>query len=329
MPSTASPNFSPLLSQRHKRAITVSLLVAACLYLAIALYAGFDKILSALSRTTLSLWLILLTGSFCNYLVRFIRWRYYLRQMGHQLPDWLHFIYYLAGFALTTTPGKAGEVIRSVLLRPHGVTYSNSIAAFFTERLLDVLVIALLATFSIIAFEGHRGFAITADIVVIGVVLILRQQRIQARLRLSQQRWRATRWRKLAWHLLIMLHKARRLLTVRPLLVGVILGILAWVAQGIAYSLLLNHFGIELIFTIGFGIYATSLLIGAASFLPGGVGSTELAMYLLLKAVGVDELNAITIPLISRLSTLWFAVSLGLCSAAYLSLGRDTASPPV
>lgn len=328
MPSTPSPNSPPLLSRHHKRAIAFSLLVAAGFYLTIALYTGYDKVLSALSHTTTSLWLILLCGSFCNYLVRYLRWRYYLGLMGHHLPDRLHFIYYLAGFALTTTPGKAGEVIRSVLLRPHGIKYSQSIAAFFTERLLDVLVIALLASFTLIFINGQRGFTIAADVFVIGVILLLRQQRIQAKLRLILKRWRTVRLRKLAWHLLIMLNKARRLLAMRSLLLGNILGITAWVIQGMAFTFLLSHFDINLHYTQGFGIYAMSLLIGAASFLPGGVGSTELAMYILLKAVGVDDVSALTIPLISRLSTLWFAVSLGLLSTLYLSFRRDSVSYP-
>ena len=70
------------------------------------------------------------------------------------------------------------------------------------------------------------------------------------------------------------------------------------------------------------GIYAVSLLAGAASFIPGGIGSTEIVMGLLLAASGADNSIAITAPLISRLSTLWFAVAVGFIATGLLSLLR-------
>jgi len=59
------------------------------------------------------------------------------------------------------------------------------------------------------------------------------------------------------------------------------------------------------------GIYSIALLGGALFFLPGGLGSTEAFMLLLLMQAGLDPVSASAATIISRVTTLWFAVLLG------------------
>jgi len=62
------------------------------------------------------------------------------------------------------------------------------------------------------------------------------------------------------------------------------------------------------------GIYAIAIIVGALSFLPGGLGSTEAVMAALLVAPGFHTSQAILLTLICRLLTLWLAVVIGwLC----------------
>ncbi|UCE88456.1 MAG: flippase-like domain-containing protein, partial [Pseudomonadota bacterium] len=117
-----------------RRTLSLSLMIAAAFYMLMALAAGWTEIASAIARLGTGGWLLILACSLSNYLLRFGRWQYYMRVLGHRIPVRLHLTYYMAGFALTTTPGKAGETIRSLYLKPHGVRYSESLASFFTER---------------------------------------------------------------------------------------------------------------------------------------------------------------------------------------------------
>jgi uncharacterized protein (TIRG00374 family) len=68
------------------------------------------------------------------------------------------------------------------------------------------------------------------------------------------------------------------------------------------------------------GIYAMSIVIGAASFMPGGLGGTEAAMLIFLINLGVSQEVALAATLICRFATLWFAVILG----ALAMIGLDT-----
>jgi uncharacterized protein (TIRG00374 family) len=318
-----SPNKPPLFSLRHRRAIILSLFIAALLYLAAIVATGTAEVWQAFSRLGVAGWLLLLICSFCSYLLRFARWQYYLRLAGWQLPTRLHLGYYLAGFALTTTPGKAGETIRSVLLRPHGIPYPTSLACFFSERLLDVVVVAMLATLTTFALTEQHSFIIAVFIITLAVIPFVHSPLLLKLLHTLHQRFQSARAKALLAHLMQLLHDARNFLALRPLYLGLLLGIVAWSLQGFAFYYIMQTVGFELSLPLAMGIYAISLLAGALSMIPGGIGATEATMALLLAAAGANPHVAVIAPLISRLSTLWFAVALGLVATSWLGSQRQ------
>ena len=295
-------------------------MAAAALYLFAVISTGYEQALQAFTRMGWQGWSLLIACSFLSYLVRYIRWQYFLRRAGLTLPHRLHFLYYLAGFALTTTPGKAGETIRSVLLHPHGVPYHTSLATFFSERLLDVLVIALLASLILTAFGEYLLYVLFAGLLLLSALPLLHSRLPVSLLYCLYMRLHGERLRHILRHLIHLLRDAQHLLSSRFLYAGFTLGLLAWMIQGLAFYYILQHSGFHTSLSLALGIYALSLLAGAASMIPGGLGSTELAMGLLLAAAGAEQHIVFTIPVISRLGTLWFAVLLGLAAGGLLSL---------
>lgn len=307
-----------LFSLRHRRAIILSLGITAMLYLAAVLFSGTDETFEIFSRLGVGGWLTLLGFSVCSYLLRFVRWQYYLRRSGWTLPLRLHLAYYLAGFALTTTPGKAGETIRSVLLRPHGIPYPTSLACFFVERLLDVVVVALFAMLLTLGFHQQHGFLIAVLAVTLCVIPFVHSPLLPKALQRMGRHARSARVTKLLNASIQLLRDARHLFAPRPLSMGLLLGMLAWSMQGLAFYCLMQRIGFELALPLAVGIYSFGLLAGALSMVPGGIGTTEVATGLLLTAAGADPQIAVIAPLISRLSTLWFAVALGLLASVWL-----------
>ena len=90
--------------------------------------------------------------------------------------------------------------------------------------------------------------------------------------------------------------------------------------QGLAFIYLLSVVGVEVAPTTALAVYAVSLLAGALSFVPGGIGTTEAVMGLLLLQLGADPAQAVAAPIINRLTTLWYAVALGLLASLGLGL---------
>lgn len=312
-------------SQRQKQLLAVSLLLAAGFYLAIVIWAGHDSILHTMHKLSLADWSLLLLCSMTNYLLRFVRWHLYAKSLGCHLQKGLHFLYYLAGFALTTTPGKAGELLRSIYLKQHGLAYLESIAMFVSERFLDVLVIACLASLTVFQFGHYGQFVLLATGLVIALLLLVKTPIFKHLLIFLQRAIRFRRIQRYLSHLLSLLDHAQQLLKLPLLSISLLLGIVAWSIQGFAFYYILQQLGLNLQPAPAMGIYAISLLAGAATFVPGGVGGTEVVMGLLLSASGADTSIAIAAPLISRLSTLWFAVVVGFFANALI--GRQTLTP--
>ncbi|MDY6979291.1 MAG: lysylphosphatidylglycerol synthase transmembrane domain-containing protein [Pseudomonadota bacterium] len=307
------------LNQQHLRLLAISLVLAAGVYLGFALIGGLPALGQLINRLGISGVATLLACSLANYLLRFARWAFYLHSLQHRLPGLRHLGYYLSGFALTTSPGKAGETIRSFYLKRHGVAYTDSLASFFVERFLDVIIITLLAT---LIFVSHRDYQLFVILVLITLLLLLPllQSRLPLRLfHFLARKLAGSRLSRLFMHTATLLQQAHRLLLLRRLYPGLLLGALAWLIQGMAFYYLLQISGSSLSVNAALGIYALSLLAGALSFIPGGIGATEGAMALLLLAHGVEREIAFSLPIINRVTTLWFAVALGLLANTLLA----------
>lgn len=313
-------NSSKPASGSRLRAAALSVALAALLYLVLAAGTDPQRVLDAAARVEPVWWLPVLALSLLNYGLRFGRWHYYLSHLGDRVPLGHDLAIYLAGFSLTTTPGKAGEAVRSVYLARLGVDYGHSLAAFFGERFLDLLAIALLATLVLVDFPGYAAWA-AAPLALCALVLLLVQRPGLAARMLPRRLRRGTPPRPLqkllhAWHAAAMLFRPR------PLYLGLALGAIAWTAEGIGLLLVSLALGEPLTPAQAVGIYAASMLIGALSFIPGGLGSTEAAMGVLLTLAGMPPAVAVAATVIVRLATLWFAVALGLAALPLAGLAR-------
>lgn len=313
---------------KNKRNLSISLIFICALYIGLVLFANPEKIFAAFSKMSLLSWLLVLSCSLSNYILRFARWHYYLTHLQHQIPLSQHFLYYMSGFALTVTPAKVGETIRSTYLAQHAIPYTRSLAMFFTERFLDVVVIALLSLFALQFSEktsnsNFSHFIIISIILTVSFIPLLRQRFVTRFIQAIHIKIYWLRLKNLVYHFLQLLLTARDLFTPRPIYIGLAVGAVAWVIQGVAFYFILSTLNIDVNLQQSMGIYAISLLAGALSFIPGGIGTTEAVMTLLLTMLGADTATAIAAALISRLSTLWFAVGLGFCAATVLSLKKN------
>lgn len=306
------------------RSISVSLLFVVLFYLAYIIFTGHEELLSALNTIQFIDWMILLSCSLANYLVRFIRWQYYLSCFNYHIPVLRSFAYYLAGFSLTITPGKAGETIRSLYLHQHHVRFSESLSAFFSERFLDVIIVACLSTLVLLHFVEYQSIIYTSIAILLLLVAVFAYGNTHYLIEKILPLVRIKLLTRVLQYLSFFLSHTRQLFSFKTLSLALTLGGIAWILQGLAFIYLLQHFSIEISIWVALGIYAASLLAGAISFIPGGVGTTEAAMAFLLIAVGVEKQAALLIPIIIRIASLWFAVSLGTISIAVLGLSGIT-----
>ncbi len=312
-----------------RRGLSLWLLLAAGFYIAWLANSGTDTLTAALGRLGATGFLLLLACSLANYLLRFARWQFYLQHLGHAVPPARSLAYYIAGFALTTTPGKAGETVRSLYLYRHGVPISTSLSVFFTERFLDLVVMGLISLLALLMLPGYGFLLFVVGSFFLVILALMFSHPTLQRLAWLGDRFLPARLNRLFRHLLELLHDARRLFQPAPILRGMGLGLAAWLTQALAFHFLLLQLGFAIPLHTSLAIYAIGILGGALSMIPGGIGATETGMAVLLGSVGAPPAVALSAPLIIRMATLWFAVSLGFISSGLLALGRDTPAEAV
>jgi len=137
------------------------------------------------------------------------------------------------------------------------------------------------------------------------------------------ERSRSPRLRRFGGQLRSLLQSSEALLRPRMLLGGVVLGLIAWGAEGCGFYLIVRALEFDASLAAGIGVYAAGMLVGALSFIPGGLGSTEAAMVVMLSLLGMDVSRAIAATIVCRVATLWFAVALGFCAFAAVEAGRE------
>jgi glycosyltransferase 2 family protein len=258
--------------------------------------------------------------SLINYGVRVMRWRSYLAKLGHTFPLRFLALTYVAGFAYTLSPGKVGEIVRARYYVPRGVRLSEITAAFFAERLLDIVAMLALASLLLTTATRFKGFLALVAVLVVGVlaaVSVLPWQTIAQRLAATGRL--PTRLRDGMVGLVSTLVSTRPLLRPGMLAAGFAAGLLAWGLEGAGLGLLgtiYPHVSLPLLSAVG--VYG---IVGGLSFLPGGLGSTEAAMTGLLVTHGYSVSEGILLTLTCRLVTLWLGVCVGWIAMLVLRHG--------
>jgi uncharacterized protein (TIRG00374 family) len=255
----------------------------------------------------------LLGLSLVNYLVRAWRWLVLSSFLGFRVPPLRNILYYLAGYALTSTPGKAGEAVRLWFLKAgHGVPYARSMALMLADRALDMWAVAILVIACFADFSSHlwQMLILVGIIVVVSLPILfpsLLEPVLGCALRLAPTRRRLwSKARRAIRSMAELSHWRTYGLTLVPSIAG-------WAAEGLALFLLLRFFGADVSALNAIFVFSFSMIVGAGSMLPGGLGSTEVTAVVLLRALGVDFDAAVASTALVRVTTFWFAVGIGVC----------------
>jgi uncharacterized protein (TIRG00374 family) len=303
--------------------VLLSLGFALLVVIGLTLFADSRKLVGALREFRWPLLAPILLLTTTNYALRFLKWQFYLRRIGiEDLPPGLSLRIYFAGFAMGITPGKIGEVLKSVLLREvTGTPVAVTAPMILAERLTDGLAMLFLASAGLVIFHyGVPVFATMAVLLLCGFVLLQQQRLIR---RAIDAGGRVRLLSGLTHHLHAFYDSTYTLLRLRPLLVATIIGIVSWLMECIAFFLVLLGLGFDatprLLLTATF-VLGAATLIGSVSFLPGGLGAAEISMTAMLLALITTPLMthdvAVATTLLIRFCTLWYGIAIGLVALA-------------
>lgn len=273
---------------------------------------GWDETKAQLAKLSLGQFGLLLALSLFNYGFRGLRWHLFARKLGLPVTLGASFRHYLGGFAMTVTPGRVGELVRMRWLRREtGWSFERTAPLVLVDRAMDLaamgLILGVALAFSTTGIAGGVPVTILA---LIGAFIATRPVILERIATLGHRAiGRLPR-------LFAKVRRAARSLKVfsAPGLMGgaVFVGLVGWAAEGYAFHLLLVWMGADIGLAKAVAIFVFATLAGGLTGAPGGVGGAEAAMIALLALEGVGLETSVPATAIIRVTTLWFAIGIGL-----------------
>lgn len=296
----------------------LSVLLSIGVFFALVVFGDAHQVISALVGFEWSLFVLIIGLATLGYVVRFIKWELYLRTLRIDVPLRTSAIVFFSGLLFVATPGKVGELWKAWFMKEtEEVPVSRTTSVVGAERITDFVALAMLAALGPIVY-GRSVTLVAALFASLGVGLILIQ-------------WQSLFYKVLAAIETIpiitryvaaleeLYESTYALSRPGPFFGALGLSLVAWTFEAMALLVALRGYGIDgsalqSVFVYGFG-----LVVGAISMLPGGLGATEATMVGLLLSIGYERSIAVSVVLVVRVGTLWYAVLLGL--VVYLSFG--------
>ncbi len=300
-------------SGRRDAILMVALFVLMLAGLAgLAVATGWAETKEALMRLTLAEILFLLVLSLVNYGFRGFRWHLFATRLGLGTTLLQNMRHFIGGFAMSATPGRVGELIRMRWIRRETAwSFERTAPLVLMDRGSDLVAMAMVLALSLaLSAGGIVGGAPVVVLALVGAYVATHPRLLEG---LANLAYRITG--RFARLLVKVRRAAGSLETFRSpwtIVIATALGAIGWFAEGAAFYYLLSWLGADMGLWMAVAIFLFSTLAGGLTGAPGGVGGAEAAMIALLTLEGIPLAISIPATLIIRLTTLWFAIILGL-----------------
>ena len=273
---------------------------------------GWREVWAQISKITVPQILILLGLSMVNYLARSLRWHLYARRLGLNTRLAQDIRHFLGGFAMSVTPGRVGELVRMRWIRREtGWSFERTAPLMLADRASDLAAMGVLLALTLAL--STRGIALGLPVALLALIGAFVATRPALLAGLAGLGYRTTgRFARFFVQVRRAAGSLARFSSPRLLAATTALGAMGWMAEGFAFHLLLVWMGADIGLAKATAIFIFSALAGGLTGAPGGVGGAEAAMVALLVLEGVPMEVSLPATVIIRVTTLWFAIGIGL-----------------
>lgn len=286
------------------------------LYLATAGVAPGDVVV-AVARVPLPFLAGAILLSLAELTLRGLRLQRIVKHMDRPVPMSRILTAQLVGmFAGNISPSRMAEPLKALVLKRDGVPVPVGVVATVFERLLDLVVLALMLALAIaVTVPGLLPFSFALAWVLAGIfaavyvaIIVLLSRGALHRLAL-----------KLAGRFATLMRFTYMLKEVSLGKRGYALRSAEWAAWSLAIlvtdvailQVLFWGYGVDVAFLLIVGLLAVATLGGVASQAPGGLGATEAILVALFANIGVSATIALGVTLLARLFTFYLFTVVG------------------
>lgn len=300
-----------LIKKRIIAAVIFGILITA----GIGIYSDFGKMTASLGRFNLWYLPLILLMAPSNYFFRFIKWNYYLRILNIEVERKDNIKIFLSGLCMTLTPGKAGEFLKSYLIKEFkDIPVSVTFPVVIMERLTDGISMLILAGIGTLQFKYGAGILLAAALLAVSFVLFIRFKAF-AYIVIGFLK-KLPLLKKVGSGIEVFYNSSYKLLGTTSILTAVGIGLVSWSFEGIAVYLILMAFNVSIPVLSSIFIISFSTIAGALSMLPGGLLVMEGSIMGLLVIFGVSKDIASLTTVFTRFATLWLGVLVGIAALA-------------
>ena len=242
----------------------------------------------------------------------FFRWHFLLKNSNITIPKKENFKIYMAGFAMSVTPGKVGELIKSQFLKSkYGVSRKNTLPIIISEYFYHMVGVLVVSIIGVYYFEFSLYIIILTSALIITTLTIISSETFFKKfVSLISKRNFLKKYVSPISDSHIILKKSTR---GKIFIISSGLSIAFWFTEAlIVYFVFLSFNILNFEFFKIAAIYTTSLILGMLSFLPMGVGVVEGSLAGFLNYEGIDISIALTLVILIRIFTRWYGVIVGL-----------------
>lgn len=251
---------------------------------------------------------------FSQFLRSFVQ-KNILEQLNVKLSLKDNYKLFLSGLMMVVTPGGAGQAIKShFLYKKYGYSISQTIPLVFIERVFDLIGISFVTLFTLVFFLRIEAIiAVGVSLSITGFILVVLKSHVMLEKCLASIS-KSNFLRKLFVVDDVTIISIEKIFTTKNLLKNILVIYFVFFVEGLIIYLGFMSFNTKFDYIESLQIFYTSTIFGVLSFVPGGLGITEITLTSLINQKINSISNSTSIVIFIRLTTIWASVIIGAIS---------------
>ncbi|MGC8670108.1 MAG: lysylphosphatidylglycerol synthase transmembrane domain-containing protein [Candidatus Micrarchaeia archaeon] len=299
------------LIKRITAFIIAAFVASFLVFFGIAWFGGISNVLSVIGHSNLLIYSLAFISVLCGYLLRFVKWNYYIKKLGLKIPLKKNLIVYLSLYSMNITPGKVGRVLVAYTLnRLTKKKTTNLIPIVTLDIFTDFLGVGVLALIAALYFHTYVLYIIGIDILLMIPFLFVMSDWFYKRIKNFIKNERVLKMFTLYGDEYFASQSTLNKPSVYLISLGVSLPAAFFNAMALLFSLM--AIGITPHIAGAALIESSSMVLGMVTAIPGNIGVTDGALVAFIgSAFHTDATVSSAITIMTRLATLWFGLVIG------------------
>lgn len=310
---------------------TIPLILAVIIFAAWFYFSNPAKMIESILKANMLFVMIAVSLTTVTISLKSFRWQTLLKGIKVRIPFSLAFSSFISGTAISLlTPGRVGEPVRGLILKKkNGTNFSETLPLIILERALDLIVALLFAVMGIIAigymlsaemqFFLKLSAALSAAALFVVIAALFSERLGRKLVKIFLRIPKTGSLKPKIEHVADSFYISSRKIKVRNIIFIFLLTVLAWVIEGAVLFFAVNSIGYSSIsMLVAVEIISLTQIIGLVSSLPGGIGSVEAVLTLLILPFSTALPAAGAVTIVYRFATLWIGMAIGVFFLAKL-----------